>query len=228
MTRTRIIRAALVVIVSLALGAAVAPAAAQSPPDRVVDTVSLPDAIDQGLVRAEFTGNGSASGASILLRLARTAPTELTLAVPAGLLLLNADAEEQDMVVRRLLGESTSGSRYRETTLIELRDDDEHVFVLEAYCLEARLDNPSRGAGFTPAGLAHPDVIAVLEAVDRVRGADEEVTVIQATVWAITDNISRDELDEIGYGLNDREARLAAEILGAAGFDAAAFRLFGG
>jgi hypothetical protein len=228
MTRTRIIRAVLVAAISFALGATAAPAAAQQPASGAVDAVSLLDAIDQGLVRAEFTGNGSASGAAMLLRVARTSPSDLTLMVPLGLLLLNGDAEEQDMVVRQLLGESRGGSSYRPLTLIELRDDDEHVFILEAYCLEATLDNPARGSGFTPAGLAGEDVIAVLEAVDRVPDADEEITVIQAAVWAITDDISRDELDEIGYGLDDDEAELAAAILREAGFDATAFRLFGG
>jgi hypothetical protein len=164
----------------------------------------------------------------MLLRVARTSPSDLTLIVPLGTLLLNGDAEQQDMVVRQLLGESRGGSSYRPLTLIELRDDDEHVFILEAYCLEAHLDNPARGSGFTPAGLAREDVIAVLEAVDRVPDADEEITVIQAAVWAITDDISRDELEEIGYGLDDDEADLAAEILIEAGFDATAFRLFGG
>ena len=226
MTRTRIIRAALVAVLTVALGVAAGPVAARQA--SAADAVSLPDAIDGGLVRAEFTATGSASGASVLLRLARTSPEHLTVAVPTGLLLLNTDAEEQDMVVRRLLGESTGGTRYQPATLIELPDDGERIFILEAYCLEAHLDNPSRGVGLTPAGLAHGDIIAVLEAVDRVREAADDIGVIQAAVWVMTDNISGDELDEIGYGLDDREAQVVAAVLREAGFEPAAFRLFGG
>ena len=228
MTRARIIRTVLLLTFGFALAGVAAPAAAQPRPAGAQAAVSLLDAIDQGLVRAEFTGNGSASGAAMLLRITRTSQSDLTLAVPVGVLLLNGDAEEQDMVVRQLLGESSGGSGYRPLTLIELRDGDEHVFILEAYCLEAHLDNPSRGSGFTLAGLVGEGVVAVLVAVDRVPDADEEITAIQAAVWAITDNISRDELDEIGYGLEDDEAQLVAEILSAAGFDATTFRLFGG
>jgi hypothetical protein len=132
------------------------------------------------------------------------------------------------MVVRRLLGVSTGGSRYQPATLIELRDDDEHAFMLEAYCLEAHRDNPSGGTGLTPAGFAHPDVVAVLQAVDRVPDAAGDIGVIQAAVWAVTDNISAGELEDIGYGLTDREAQLVADVLSAAGFDPTGFRLFGG
>jgi hypothetical protein len=228
MIRTYTVRAFLIAAVAAALLVAGGPVAAQQSPPAATDAISLVDAIDGGLVRAEFTGTGSASGAAVLLRIARTSPDELTIFVPAGLLLVNADDDEQDMVVRRLLGTSIGGARYQPATLIELRDDDEHVYVLEAYCLEAHRDNPSRGTGLTPAGFAHPDVVAVLEAVDRVSDAVDDISVIQAAVWAITDNISADELNEIGYGLSDREAQLVADVLAAAGFDPAGFRLFGG
>jgi hypothetical protein len=162
------------------------------------------------------------------LRIARTSSDDLTISVPTGLLLLNEDDEEQDMVVRRLLGISLGGSRYQESTVIDLHDDDEHVFMLEAYCLEAHRDNPTRGTGLTPAGFAHPDVVAVLQAVDQVRDAGDEIGVIQAAVWVITDNVSSEELDDIGYGLSDHEAGLVADVLRSAGFDPAGFRLFGG
>jgi hypothetical protein len=228
MTRTRAVVVPLLsILAALVLLAGAGPAAAQPRPP-AADAVSLPDAIDQGLVRAEFSGTGSASGASLLLRVARTSPDDLAITVPLGLLVLNADDAEQDMVVRQLLGASAGGSSYRPAAAIELRDDDEHVFILEAYCLEAHLDNPSRGVAFSANGFVHPDVIAVLEAVDRVPDADEEIEVIQAAVWAITDDISAGELDDIDYSLNERETQLVADILRAAGFDPARFRLFGG
>ena len=190
--------------------------------------IALPDAIADRLVEAEFRATGSASGAAVLLHIQRLVAEDLTISVPAGMLLLNEDQEEQDMVVRKLLGEAGDGRRYGPATLVELRDDDEHTYVLDAYCLEAHLANPSEDNLLTFDGFVGADLTAVLEAVDRVRGVDDDYLPIQAAVWALTDDISRSEMDQLGsdYRLSERDWEVARALIEAAGLDPRRYRLF--
>jgi Thioester domain len=214
--------AATAIVALLAIDARRPPPSAAQPA-----MVALHEAIEKGMVDAEFIGTGSASGASIRLRLTRRTPEDVILTVPLGMRLLNADPTEQDMVVRRLLGESTGGSRYTPLTTIELRDDQQRTYVLEGYCLEAELDNPSNGAVFTYDGFVDAGIVAVLDAASRVRGADDAIVAVQAAVWVLTDDISAGELSDIGYGLSAREVDLVRSLIEAAGYDPAGFRLFG-
>src|SRR5829696_1321663 len=130
-------------------------------------TLTLSEAIEQGLVQAEFLGTGNASGAAVVLQMRRTVADPLMITVPAGTRLANAAPREQDMVVRRLLGESTGRRLFPPLTQIELRDDETYAFLLEAYCLEAHRDNPSDDAIFNYDGTADATVVAVLNAVDE-------------------------------------------------------------
>ncbi|MGH2586209.1 MAG: hypothetical protein ACRDJE_14950, partial [Dehalococcoidia bacterium] len=203
MTRARAFSAVALLLMSIGM---VAVASARGV-DAQAGAVSLPDAIDQGLVRAEFLGEGGASGAVIRLQVTRAATMDLTITVPRGLLLRNRNPEEQDMTVQGLLAERT-GDRTVPVAMIDLRDDDTHTYVLEAYCLEAELENPSVDAVFVPEGFVGPDLIAVLDAVDQVPDAEDEIDVIQAAVWVLTDDITREKLAEIGYELSDADVAL--------------------
>ena len=229
MTRLRIFLIVLAALGSaLTVLAGVDPTNAQQGPAGAGSetAIALPDAIADRLVEAEFRATGSASGAAVLLRLRRLVAEELTISVPTGMLLLNEDQEEQDMAVRKLLSEAGEGRRYRPATLIELRNDDEHIYIVEAYCLEAQLDNPTEGNLLTFDGFVGADLTAVLEAVDRVRGADDNILAIQAAVWSITDDLSRAELDRIGYRLSNRDVDVARTLIEVAGLDPTRFRLF--
>jgi hypothetical protein len=223
MTRAR----AFPVVWLLLIGVGIVAAASARGVDAQAGAVSLPDAINQGLVRAEFLGEGGASGAVIRLRVTRAVAEDLAITVPRGLLLRNRNPEEQDMTVRGLLAERTN-DRAVPAEMVELRDDDPHTYVLEAYCLEAELENPSVDAVFVPEGFVEPDLVAVLDAVDQVPDAEDEIDVIQAAVWVLTDDITREKLAEIGYELSDAGVALVGELLRAAGLDPAAYRLFGG
>lgn len=227
MLRLRIILiAALVLAVSTGsvLGAGPREANARQAPL----AISLAEAIDQKLVEAIFISNGAASGSSVVLSIRRTEALDLSITVRPGMLLLNEFEEEQDMVVLRLLGETTGGTRYLARTTIELRDDASHEYLLDAYCIEAHLDNPSEDAIFTPDGYVAQSLVEVVEAAGRVRAAEGNFLAIQAAIWALTDDITAAELDEIGYRLSSADLAVARAILAEAGFDPASFRLFRG
>jgi hypothetical protein len=217
--KAAILPLALFVMVLVAVGAD-QPASAQ------VQTHSLADAIDQGLVEVQFTATGSASGSAALLQLRRTNAVSLTLSVPAGMVLLNENEDEQDLVVRRLRGLSEGGRRFQPLNAIVLTDDNVHAYVLEAYCLEARAENPSEGASLTFGGFVPGDLQRVLTAVDAVPDAVDYAVVIQAAVWALTDDLSAEELDEIGYSMDEADLDLARAIIKAAGLRPEAFQLF--
>jgi len=223
MTRVRLVLTViLALVVAGARGGGHVPAVRAQPAP-----IALTEAMEQGFVRAEFLGTGAASGAAIRLEVTRTGARDLSITVPVGMLLRNSEPQEQDMTVRRLLGEAISTTRYQPATAIELRDDQTRTYVLEAYCLEADLDNPSRNRPFTYDGFAQPDVIAVLEAAERVPDAADEWLIVQAAAWAVTDDVTREKLAAIGYELTDDELAMVAGLLRDAGLEPARFRLFG-
>ena len=190
--------------------------------------VALPGAVDQAFVEAEFKSTGAASGDSVLLGIKRLVVRDLSVTVPAGLLLQNPSAGEQNMVVRGLRGEAVGGDRYRPVSAMVLTDDDRREYILEAYCLDVEKDNPSEGGALFLAEPANPDVVAVLDAVGRVPDADGNINAVQGAVWAITGNVTLDDLRERGYDLSEDDLDMARAILEAAGLDPARYRLFGG
>lgn len=179
------------------------------------------------LVDAVFTSNGAACGSSVILSIRRTEVLDLSITVLPGMLLLNQFDGEQDMVVYQLLGESSSGTRYLPRTTIELRDNADHDYPFDAYCIEAHLDNPSEAARFRSDGYAVQSLVDLVEAAGRLPAAEDNVSATQAPVWALTDDLTRAELEEIGYQLSEADMDVARAILVEAGFDPASFRLFG-
>ena len=132
------------------------------------------------------------------------------------------------MVVRGLRGETAGGGLYHPVGAMVLTDDDRHEYVLEAYCLDVAKDNPSEGGSLSPGELADPDVAAALRAVDQVPDADGNIRAVQAVVWAITANVTMDDLSQRGYDLSEGDLATAGAVLEAAGLVPSRYRLFGG
>lgn len=178
------------------------------------DLVSLPTALSQGMVEAEFTSTGGASGGSIILRIRRLVEDDMTIEFPSGIRLVNPNPDEQDMVVRQSLHP------------VVLTNDEWHEHTLEAYCLEAQKDNPTEGVVMSPGGQAGPRVRAVLDAIDEVVQAEGDIAVIQVAVWAITDNIAFTDLPDLGFRLSRGDVETVRTIFEEAGLDPSNFRLF--
>lgn len=193
---------------------------------RAAEPASVVDAIDDGQVAATFEARGASSGAAVILRIQNTTSEHLTLTVPAGLFLRNSDPREQDLIVLRLLGERTSGGSYRPSETIELAEGEEKSYVIEGYCINAHKENPSNGRALVPDGLGDGVLVSVLDAVDRVREARDNLRAIQVAVWAITDDISAADLDDIGFPVPDRDIDVARKLIEVAGYDPTTFHLF--
>jgi hypothetical protein len=141
-------------------------------------------------------------------------------------MLTNPAGGEQDLVIRGLVGVMTGEFTYQEVTEIELPDVEWRDYVVEAYCAEAHDDNPTADGVLTATGLAGEDLIRVFAALGEA-GDDINLQVIQAVIWAVTDDIRTDQLDDIGYGLDEAGLAQARDIIERAGFDPGDFRLFG-
>lgn len=208
------------IVTALLIGPRPAPATAQA-------TLSLVDALNRGLVFARFESNGSASGAAIVLSVERLVEEELVLTVPVGMVLLNPETGGQDMAVRALLGRVWGpNGGYEEVDLITIPGDGVYVFMLEAYCIEAYDDNPRDGQALTFDGMASGDLLAVLLALDAVPAADDDIRAAQAAIWAVTDDVPQDYLDDVGYALSFASLNIARAVIVAAGLNPADYQLF--
>jgi hypothetical protein len=56
----------------------------------------------------------------------------------------------------------------------------------------------------------------------------ENIVLVQAVVWVVTDDVSVDDLESVGYGLEAGELEEARAVIAAAGLDPEAYRLFAG
>lgn len=195
---------------------------------QAVRRLDLDAALAAGMVEVEFRGTGAASGdiVTMAIRLLEATDDLVSLSVPAGMMLTNSAGGEQDLVIRGLTGVMTGESTYRSASEIELPDLDWHDYLLEAYCAEAHDANPSADGVLTAGAPADEELARVFAAIDELEVDD--IYVIQGVVWAITDDIQDWELERVGYGLDETRLAQAREIIAAAGFDPAEFRLFNG
>ena len=195
---------------------------------RGVRELSLLEALEAGLVEVDFRGTGSASGdiVQLAIRLTTASDDVVRLTVAAGMMLTNSSGGEQDLVIRSLTGVMTGEVTYQAATAIELPDLEWRDYVLEAYCAEAHDDNPTADGVLTPNGLGDERLIRVFAAIDESEVLPD-LYVIQAVVWAITDDIRASELENVGYGLDEAGLTMARDIIELAGFAPGEFRLFG-
>ena len=112
-------------------------------------TISLADAVDQGLVEVRIRGTGAASGSSIILNVRRLEPRFLQITFSPGTVLVSSVGSEQDMVVRRLQGVRIDQQHYTPYKDITLVPDEPIEFLVEAYCLNIHKDNPSPTTTFS-------------------------------------------------------------------------------
>jgi len=255
--RTLILAASVLVLASLACSAIVTPtpgpaqatlpaaAITQPPPtaappgetaeslDPESDTapsetsISLAEAIDQNVAEIRILGTGAASGNSITIIARRIGDRLATIRVDPGTVLLSSAGNEQDMVVRRLLGWRVDQNTYKATEFITLfgPQGTEQHYAVEAYCLDFDKDNPGSSTSFSVGDPPPAAVQAVLDAVEQLPAAAEDVAAVQAAIWAVTDDVTGPELASRGYEPDQESVR---SILQMAGLDPACYALFGG
>jgi hypothetical protein len=131
----------------------------------------------------------------------------LRVGVPSGLVLKSLSTAVQNMVVSRVLGERRSEATYRPEDVIELNDDAEHSYAIDAYCLDFDKDNPSADDRFVIG-----DVDARSMALFKALAPQAEaIGVVQAAVW-LAAGISEERIKE-RFSVTDDEMRAARAVV---------------
>lgn len=191
-------------------------------------SVDLLTALNQQLVTVSFTNTGGASGEVInitLHRLQAPADRDLMVTLPPGLILANSDPSEQNMVLLQVVGvlDQPGASSYTPQTYMELiPGQTDAYYVVDAYCVNLHKGNPTNGTSLTLSGQASPNLVSLMK---TEQSRDDSLVVVQAAVWAITDNPTRDDLNQVGYQLSDQNLQSVRDLLRAAGINPANYQL---
>ncbi len=186
--------------------------------------LSLSDAISNGYVLANITGKdlGASSGDSIVLSIQSLVshPIEIEL-IPQGTILL-ASGDYQNMAVQSLRGlRSLSGYYPRDKIVLDASSKASYLF--SGYCVNFEKENPTIITRFTISGV-DPTIAKIFSVVNPPTSV-AEVNAIQTAIFAVTDNISKGDLQE-RYPEGVAQIPNAKAILEKAGIDGSAKQLF--
>ena len=181
--------------------------------------IDLESAWKLGAIKGSFVGNGTSSGMSITLK----AKSNLTLSIcptlRPGTKLRNGNAQGQDMVLRRPVRWTDEG--FVEVKLhFEANVELEHE--IEAYCLNFDKANPEASDSMTIDG----QVLEGLRKALVAPGHDNAVVALQIATWAITDDVSTDDLRKKNYPHDEEYLVEARQILTQAGLTPEKYRVF--
>lgn len=147
--------------------------------------MSLPAAAALNLVTVSIhgTSEGGSSGDVILLRVRRSVPRALRLSLPRGTVLRSASVAVQNMVVARLKGLTGLSGGYYPAENVQLNDDREYTYLVEAYCLDFDRENPAAEDVFA-FDAVDADALMVLDAIPEGRWT---LGTLQAALWLRVD-----------------------------------------
>lgn len=133
-----------------------------------VPIMSLEAASSKGLIEFSIAGSGGSSGDVITLTVKRAVRRPLRLRLAPGTVLRSASATVQNMIVAAVKGQRIDGAKYRVADVIELPNDDERVYLLEAYCLDFDKENPGASDLFTLAAV-DGSALALINSIPKFR-----------------------------------------------------------
>lgn len=171
-------------------------------------TLSLDSAVKKGKVALKVVGLGGSTGDTLLIKLRRTVPEVLRITLASGTVFTSASGSAQNMVAARLKGEQVTALMYRPAPVIVLRDDEEHTYIVEAYCLDFHKDNPGEGEAFL---LSTVDTRAK-QILDTGLASKAPMSVIQSAIWMDRDHVSAVALKQ-RFQVNDEQIAQAKALL---------------
>lgn len=150
-------------------------------------------AIAAGKVTARIQGNGSSSGDSIEIVVAKAPnadPERLRLTIAPGTRLRSGAASDQNMVVAGIRGRVVGANSYEPTAVIEATDGPPTKYIVDAYCVDFEKNNPS------------PNTHFALDTIDSflacILGSSSALSTEarQAAVWIHTDDVTYGRLNK--------------------------------
>lgn len=204
-----------------------------SPSIAEIPTYTFDEAVSAGYVEATITGvsgasigtTGASSGDVIILHIQRLVNYTIEITpFPTGTLLTPNSPTAQTMAILQLQGIS-EGMFYKPRTQIILDTNEPVNYMYCAYCVDFTKDNPTDSTMFTESGMANADVVKIFNAVDRLPESTTTIAGIQIAVFAVTNNVSYDELSA-KFTSDRSEISNAKTILEEAGIDTSKLKLF--
>lgn len=113
------------------------------------------------------------------LTIRRTVRRSLRLRLAPGTVLRSPSADIQNMIVAVVKGERIDREKYRPTDVLELPDDKERVYLLEAYCLDFDRENPGASDRFSIAAVDG----SALALINSLPKEQRSIPVVQAALW---------------------------------------------
>lgn len=170
--------------------------------------IPLDEALQEGKIKVIIASLGGSTGDVIAVIVQRKEQKRLRLNLKPGTVFKSVSGTVQNMVGMAIKGERVSRNAYRPTIEIELTDDDEHVYIIEAYCLDFHKPNPGMNDSFI---LQAPDNhIAKILLTGKKKGA--RIEVIQCALWIDRENITNTELKS-RFKVNDADIKAAYALL---------------
>lgn len=172
------------------------------------NAVPLQKAVMEGQAQLTITGLGGSAGDTIRITVQRKVPETLKLTLAPGTVLRSISGKAQDMVVAAIKGERVDATTYRPATEIVLTDDDNHQYIVEAYCLDFRKANPTSKDRFAlfPCDTRSANLILM------GKEAKLPIGVIQSALWIDREGVSSSELKR-RFPVGDDDIKAARMLL---------------
>jgi hypothetical protein len=186
--------------------------------------VTLDQALAGKLVGVRYTSHGT-YGDTVVAAFTSNVDQSLAITVEPGTLLQNRHSGSESLVVYRYKGELTSATdyTYRTDTAVNLAGPKaSQLALLECYSVNALAAPASDDDDFVASGKADSDTLAVIRAATD----DDSIEAKQIAVWAVTDDVSADELKAVQFTYASADLAAARAILERAGLNPADFTLF--
>jgi hypothetical protein len=201
--------------------AAVIAAAAGCAP--AVEDVALEQALKDGRVSAVFANRGT-YGDVMIAAITSRADGPLAVMVERGTRLRNLRPGGESFAVygyKGRLGAPYSASYQRERRLTLGGRGDTAYALLESYSLNALAEPAAENDAFAVDGRAAPDTLAVLQASAET----DSIEAKQIAVWATTDDVTVQDMQEIAFACQPHDLDAARAILRRAGLDPDKYRI---
>ncbi|MCC7137599.1 MAG: hypothetical protein IT460_04130 [Planctomycetes bacterium] len=150
----------------------------------------LHDAVAQGKVSVEVTAIGGSTGDTVQISVKRLGKDPIHLDLAPGTVFRNVAGTVQDMAGSRIKGERVGASAYTPAVQISLVDDQPHVYVVEAYCMDFHKANPGAGDKFRMEAPTAETTGFMTAAVASGRSIQQ----VQAALWIKRDGVGDTEL----------------------------------
>ncbi|MCX5724546.1 MAG: hypothetical protein NTX84_08545 [Nitrospirae bacterium] len=171
---------------------------------------SLADAQAEGLIRVETVGRNASSGDALVIAVERLTDHDIDIYVAPGTIFLPSGGDVQRMVAWGVVGAIVSSdSAMQPTTSMYLPTPEPRVFIVEAYCLDFTLENPTVNDLFRVQTAPHARAAQIIHEGKRT---NMSIKTIQSAIWIEEDHLTKQEI-QTKFDASDQEIEDAFEML---------------